>query len=59
MNIVTTADADHRISSGKSLSFKKGRTYLNQAKTVGEALIERKVAREATADEVAAAKKEG
>ena len=59
MNIHTTADADHRISSGKSLSFKKGRTYTNQAKTVAEALIQRGVAREATEAEVKAFKKEG
>ena len=46
-----TQDADHRISSGKSMSFKGGVVYDTVPKEIAEALIERKVAVLAPADE--------
>jgi hypothetical protein len=49
MKIKMTKDAHHRISSGNSLSYKKGSIY-DVPQEIGKALIERKVAVAAPAD---------
>lgn len=44
MKITMTADADHRISGGKTMCFRNGRTYPRVPRPIGEALISRGVA---------------
>ena len=48
MKITMTADADHRISSGKSQRFTKGKSY-DVPQATADKLIERKVATAADA----------
>lgn len=49
MKIKMTDDAHHRISSGSSLSYKKGGIY-DVPQEIGKALIDRKVAVAAPSD---------